>query len=81
MFLHHKISILKWFLNDHVTLKTAENSTLPSQEYILFKKYIKVENSYFKCNNFRILMFYCISDQINVASVLPPPDFWMVVYV
>ncbi len=31
----HQISILKWFMKDHVTLKTgvmaAENSDLPSQ--------------------------------------------------
>ncbi len=36
MFLMHQISILEWFLKDHVTLKTGgmsvENSDLPSQE-------------------------------------------------
>ncbi len=39
MFLEHKISILEWFLKDHVTLKsqvmTAENSALPSQKLIV----------------------------------------------
>ncbi len=36
MFLEQQISILEWFLKDHVTLKTremaTENSVLPSQE-------------------------------------------------
>ncbi len=36
MFLEQQISILEWFLKDHVTLKTGEmateNSVLPSQE-------------------------------------------------
>jgi len=31
-FLCAKISILEGFLRNHVTLKTAENSALPSQE-------------------------------------------------
>jgi len=30
------------------SLKTAENSALPSQEQNIFKKYIKIENCYFK---------------------------------
>ncbi len=40
MFLEHQISIIELFLKCHVTLKTremtAENSALPSQEYISF---------------------------------------------
>ncbi len=39
MFPQKQIRILEWFLKDHVALKTgvmtAENSALPSQEYIL----------------------------------------------
>ncbi len=38
MYLEHQNSILEWFLKDHVTQKTgvmaAENSALPSKEYI-----------------------------------------------
>ncbi len=46
-----QISILEWFLKDHVTLKTgvidAENSALITGiNYIL--KYIQIESSYFK---------------------------------
>ncbi len=33
MFLEQQISISEWFLKDHVTLKTDENSALPSQEW------------------------------------------------
>ncbi len=45
MFLEHQISILEWFLKNHVTLKTSseaenwvglENSAFPSKEYITF---------------------------------------------
>ncbi len=39
MFLEHKISILEYFLNVHVTLKTgvmdAENSAITGMNYIL----------------------------------------------
>ncbi len=47
MFQIFQVSILEWFLKDHVTLKSndAENSALPSQQekgkHIL--KYIKTE--------------------------------------
>ncbi len=42
----------------------AENSALITAiNYILL--YIKIENSYFYCNN--IKQYYCIFDQINVA--------------
>ncbi len=44
-FLEHSISILEGFLKDHVAMNTsndAENSTLPSQEYIALS-YIKTE--------------------------------------
>ncbi len=38
MFLEHQISILEWFLKDHVTVRTGvmddENSALSSQEKI-----------------------------------------------
>ncbi len=49
--IEQQISILEWFLKDHVTLKT-EVMMLKIQlcitgiNYIL--KYIKIENSYFK---------------------------------
>ncbi len=48
MFVEQQISILEWFLKDHVTLKTgAENSALiTAVNYIL--QYIHIENRYFK---------------------------------
>ncbi len=49
MFIEHQISILEWFLKDHVTLKrevmVAENSALPSQE----EKKKKLKYSILKC--------------------------------
>ncbi len=50
MFLEQQISILEWFLKDHVTLKTGvmllkNQFLLDRNNYIL--KYIKIENSYF----------------------------------
>ncbi len=47
MFFKHQISILEWFLRyrDTEWSNDAENSALPSQEYIL--KYIQIENSHF----------------------------------
>ncbi len=48
MFLEQQISILEWFLKDHVTLKTdAENAALITEiNYIV--QYIHIENNYFK---------------------------------
>ncbi len=42
MFLEQQISILEWFLKDHVTLKTGV------MMLNIFWKFIKIENSYFK---------------------------------
>ncbi len=54
MFFEHQISILKWFLNDHVTLKpgviAAENSAFASQEYIIFYNNIYVKYFNIKIN-------------------------------
>ncbi len=50
----HKISILEWFLKDHVTLKTGA--------YIW--KYIKTFNL-----NCKISQYYSIFNQINAALV------------
>ncbi len=51
MFNEHQISILEWFLKDHVTLKTAV-MMLKIQLYITginrILKYIQIDNSYFK---------------------------------
>ncbi len=41
MGLEHQISILEWFLKDHVTLKTGAMA-------VFQVKYIKTENSYLK---------------------------------
>ncbi len=43
MFFEQQISLLEWFLKNHVTLKTS-NDAENSQEYIRFLKYIKIEN-------------------------------------
>ncbi len=46
MFLEQQLIILEWFLKDHVTedwSNDAENSALNTG-----KKYIKIEDSYFK---------------------------------
>ncbi len=47
-FLEHQISILEWFLKDHVTFKTGVkfNFAITGINYIL--KYINIENSSFK---------------------------------
>ncbi len=51
MFLVQQISILEWFLKDHVTLKIEEiklkiQICITGINYIL--KYIQIENSYFE---------------------------------
>ncbi len=71
MSLEHQISIFrpKWFINNHVTLKTgvkaAANTALPSQELITFKNYNTIENIHLKKIYwyFIILLFllYCWS--------------------
>ncbi len=54
MFLENQISILKWFLKDHVTLKTGVmaakriNYSIKLINYVLI--YIKIENGLY-CNN------------------------------
>ncbi len=67
MFLKQQISILEWFLKDHVTLKT-EVMMLKIQLCITEINYtlqcIQIENSYFK-----LQYFYCIFDQINATMV------------
>ncbi len=45
----------------------SENSTLAGINYIL--NYIKTEIRYFKLYYFKILLFYCIFDQINAILV------------
>ncbi len=65
MFLAHQhISILEWFLKDHVILKTevmaAETSALPSQKWIAFKNILKYKTvilNIFKIIYFKILLF------------------------
>ncbi len=58
MFLEQQISILEWFLKDHVTLKSG----IMMLKLQLFRK-----NSYFKFfEYFIILLFYYIFGQINL---------------
>ncbi len=53
MFLDHKISILEWFLKDHVTLSNdAENSALHYRNKLNF--------TVLNCNNISHYFFYCI---------------------
>ncbi len=51
MFIEQQISILEWFLKDHVTLKTGV-MTLKIQIYVTginyILKYSQIENSYFE---------------------------------
>ncbi len=49
MFLEEQISILEWFMKDHVTLKTGE-MMLKIHHISQEKKYILKYNSYFKLN-------------------------------
>ncbi len=53
MFLEHQISILKWFLKDHVTLKTGVSAAITEINYILTYCILK----------------YCTFNQVNVALV------------
>ncbi len=60
--IRQQISILEWFLKDHVTLKTGE-MMLKIQLRITEINYILkslIENQYFKCN-----ISYYLFDQIN----------------
>ncbi len=67
MFLEHEISILEWFLKDHVTLKTGVNSAFAIKGINCILKYIKREKS---SNNIsQYYNFYCIFYQINVVFV------------
>ncbi len=64
MLLDHEISILEWFLTDHVPLKTGV-MMLKIQLWITginyFFKYIKVEIIYFNYDNIlEYYSFYCI---------------------
>ncbi len=47
MFLEQQISLLEWFLKDHMTLKTGDDAE-NSQEEIKLVNYINLENCYFK---------------------------------
>ncbi len=72
MFLEQQISILEWFLKDHVTLKTGVLmltifSLITGINYIL--KYIQIESSYFNLNISQYYCFCCILDQINAGLV------------
>ncbi len=55
---------------DHVTgIMAAENSALHQRNQLNFKT-LKYKTAILNCNNISIiLLFYCIFDQINAASV------------
>ncbi len=53
-----QISILQWFLKNHVTLKTSHNvpsCTITGINYNL--KYVKIENSYLECLLYFLMSF------------------------
>ncbi len=89
MFLEQQISILEWFLKNHVTenwSNDAENSALITAiNYI----YIHIENSYLNYNISLFLLYfwstkYYLGEQKKLLSqtlILPTPNFWMVVNV
>ncbi len=62
MLFEHQISIFKWFLKDHVTLKTgviaAKKFTFAIIGINYLLKCIQIENSYFKLQY--KTCFYCI---------------------
>ncbi len=70
MFLEQQISILDWFLKDHVTLKTGVmmlKIQLCSTEINYILKHILIKSSYFKLfKYFTILLFllFCLCVQI-----------------
>ncbi len=66
MFVEQQISILEWFLKDHVTLKTEKSALCHGNKYKQILKYIKIK----KLNSNNVSQyFYCIYDQINAALV------------
>ncbi len=68
MLLAHHISILQWFLEDHVTLKTALPAFPTQMSFYNILKEREKKNIILNCNihNITILLFFC---QLNVASV------------
>ncbi len=60
MFLEHQISILEWFLKDHLTLKAGV--VIVSQKYKTIKYNVKYKTIILNCNYISQLDFYC--DQI-----------------
>ncbi len=72
-FLSTKISILEWFLKDHLTVKTEvwaiENPAFAITGINNILKYIKIENSYFTSYfNFILLLFisFFIKEMLNL---------------
>ncbi len=70
MFLEQQISILEWFLKDHVTLKTGVmmlkiQLCITGINYI--SKYIRIENFIKIVTSFTIFLFLSVYDQINAA--------------
>ncbi len=61
MFIKQQISILEWFLKDHVTLKTGVmmlkiQLCITGMNYIL--KYIKIESCYYRFLLIHIFLFF-----------------------
>ncbi len=69
MFLEQQVSILEWFLKDHVTVKYAENSALITGiNYILLNSHI--EDSYFKLYISQYCLLFTVFFIIKIISIL-----------
>ncbi len=87
MFLENQISILKWFLKDHVTLKTGVmaakriNYSIKLINYVLI--YIKIENGFIVIIFHNITDFTLIFDKLNAAlkSILDFINRWILLFI
>ncbi len=64
MFLEQQISILEWFLNDHVTGVIMLKIQLCITEIYYIVKYIQIENSYLKLWLFLFLLYFFLNNSI-----------------
>ncbi len=73
-------SILKWFLRDHVTLKTGvmmlKTQLCHHRNELYFKMFKNNWKTYFSKINSQYCRFYCIFDQINAALVCIGDSFF-----
>ncbi len=83
MFPEQQISILEWFLKDHVTLKTGVmmlKTLIWTQDYIIFEPILPLKTVTLNCNNISLFVLPFLSNKSSLGEQKKQKQIIIIIY-